>query len=323
MRARGLRPCVLHRALRGDQQRRGAVGDLARHRGGEAAALRRSGCSVAIFSSEVSRRGPSSCVTPSSGTISRVEAALVDGAERALVALERERLHVVARDVPLLGDHLGAAELRHLLRAVARDPALRAGERIGEAERLAGDHRRRDRDHGSCSARRPRRRGRWCRSSPPARRSAPPAATSRTGGRSWCRARAPGSPAASQQVRAMSPACGPIVSTQPKTTSSTAAGSMPVRSTSAVSTCAPRSAGWTCDEPAAALADGRADGVDDVGLGHRQLSSRFERWSRADAARRPRARALRRGRGGSGARPRRRASAQARFIQRCRSYSDV
>ena len=36
-----------------------------------------------------------------------------------------------------------------------------------------------------------------------------------------------GSPAASQHVRAMSPACGPTVSTQPKTTSSTAAGSTP------------------------------------------------------------------------------------------------
>ena len=33
-----------------------------------------------------------------------------------------------------------------------------------------------------------------------------------------------GSPATSQHVRAMSPACGPIVSTQPNTTSSTAAG---------------------------------------------------------------------------------------------------
>ena len=31
--------------------------------------------------------------------------------------------------------------------AVARLPALRAGERVGEAERLAGEHRRADRDH--------------------------------------------------------------------------------------------------------------------------------------------------------------------------------
>ena len=58
-----------------------------------------------------------------------------------------------------------------------------------------------------------------------------------------------GSPAASQQVRAMSPACGPTVSRQPKTTSSTAAGSTPERATSAFSTCAPRSAGWTAVRP--------------------------------------------------------------------------
>lgn len=47
-----------------------------------------------------------------------------------------------------------------------------------------------------------------------------------------------------REVRAMSPACGPIASRQPKTTSSTAAGSTPARATSAFSTCAPRSAGW-------------------------------------------------------------------------------
>ncbi len=76
-----------------------------------------------------------------------------------------------------------------------------------------------------------------------------------------------GSPAASQQVRAMSPAWPPMVSTQPKTTSSTAAGSMPLRSTSAFSEWAPRSAGWTCDRPPP-RADRGADGVDDVGLGH-------------------------------------------------------
>src|SRR3954453_19385260 len=47
----------------------------------------------------------------------------------------------------------------------------------------------------------------------------------------------------------MSPAFGPIVSTSPNTTSSTAAGSMPVRSTRALIECAPRSAGCTCDSP--------------------------------------------------------------------------
>lgn len=58
-----------------------------------------------------------------------------------------------------------------------------------------------------------------------------------------------GRPAASQAVRAMSPACGPTVSRQPNTTSSTAAGSTPDRSISAFRTCAPRSAGWTADRP--------------------------------------------------------------------------
>ena len=56
---------------------------------------------------------------------------------------------------------------------------------------------------------------------------------------------ASGRPAASHAVRAMSPACGPTVSTQPNTTSSTAPGSAWVRASSAVMTCAPRSAGCT------------------------------------------------------------------------------
>src|SRR5215831_6325513 len=60
---------------------------------------------------------------------------------------------------------------------------------------------------------------------------------------------ASGRPAASHAVRAMSPACGPIVSTQPNTTSSTAAGSAPVRASSAAMTCAPRSAGCAPASP--------------------------------------------------------------------------
>ena len=60
---------------------------------------------------------------------------------------------------------------------------------------------------------------------------------------------ASGRPAASQAVRAMSPACGPIVSTQPNTTSSTASGSMSARASSARITCAPRSAGCAPASP--------------------------------------------------------------------------
>ena len=60
---------------------------------------------------------------------------------------------------------------------------------------------------------------------------------------------ASGRPAASHAVRAMSPACGPTVSTQPNTTSSTASGSIGVRASSAVITCAPRSAGCAAASP--------------------------------------------------------------------------
>ena len=59
-----------------------------------------------------------------------------------------------------------------------------------------------------------------------------------------------GMPAASQAERAMLPAWGPMVSTQPKITSSTTSGSMPVRSTTDVMTWAPRSAGcWPARLP--------------------------------------------------------------------------
>src|SRR5205807_5235680 len=58
-----------------------------------------------------------------------------------------------------------------------------------------------------------------------------------------------GKPAASQQVRAMSPACGPSASVQPKMTSSTAAGSTSARPTSSFRTWAPRSAEWTLASP--------------------------------------------------------------------------
>ncbi len=67
---------------------------------------------------------------------------------------------------------------------------------------------------------------------------------------------ASGIPAASQQVRAMLPACGPIASTHPKMTSSTASGSRSERSISARSTWAPRSAGWAVDSPPPRLPTG-------------------------------------------------------------------
>src|SRR3546814_571995 len=76
-----------------------------------------------------------------------LEAALRPGPEGPLVALHRERLHLVAADGPALGDHLGAAELADLTVAVALHPARRAGERVVEAEVGREGHRRADGDH--------------------------------------------------------------------------------------------------------------------------------------------------------------------------------
>ena len=74
-----------------------------------------------------------------------------------------------------------------------------------------------------------------------------------------------GSPATSQAVRATSPACEPIVSQHPMMTSSTAPGSIPVRSIRALQDVAAEVGGVHAGERAAAPADRRADGVDDVG----------------------------------------------------------
>jgi hypothetical protein len=63
------------------------------------------------------------------------------------VRLVGEPLHVLAGQVPVAGDHLGAVELGDLGVAVAARPARGAGEgALGEAERRGGGHRRRDRD---------------------------------------------------------------------------------------------------------------------------------------------------------------------------------
>ena len=78
----------------------------------------------------------------------------------------------------------------------------------------------------------------------------------------------------------------------PRSTSSTRAGSRPVRSTSARRTCADRSTGWTPARPAVALADRRADGLDDDGVAHAGLL-RVDvrvRQSERTAALRPRVR---------------------------------
>ena len=113
------------------------VGDLARHRGGEPAALDQRAAATGS-SPEFGSRGPFVERDARRAARSRARSGPRRCArQRALVALDRERLHVLARDVPLLGDHLGAAELRDLLRrrSAPRQPC-ELGERVGEAELL-------------------------------------------------------------------------------------------------------------------------------------------------------------------------------------------
>ena len=78
------------------------------HGGGEAAALDERRAATRIFS-QFGSRGPSSCADAVERDDLAVEATLGPGADGPLVALDRERLHVLAADVPLLGDHLGAS----------------------------------------------------------------------------------------------------------------------------------------------------------------------------------------------------------------------
>src|SRR5680860_1027424 len=131
-------------ALAHHEHRRGRVGDLAADRGGEAAALHQRGQGSDL----VPVRFPRALVSRHSGERNdlAVEPVLGLCPQRPLVGLDRERLHLVTGDVPLLGDELGAAELTHFLGAVTVGPTGRAGERVGEPELLSGGHRRGDRD---------------------------------------------------------------------------------------------------------------------------------------------------------------------------------
>ena len=218
----------LHRALGRDEERGRAVGDLARDGGGDAAPRARP--ASASPSSRASSRGagPRRSLTSPYGAISRVKRPSSIARTARWWLSSANASMSCARDAPLLGDHLGrrGTATRSACRSAPFHP-LRARERVLEAERL-------------------RRRViaapigimlMFC--TPPAttrslrpahhrlrREVDAPAATSRTAGRPSRRAPRPGGRPTSQHVRAMSPACGPMVSTQPKMTSSTARGSI-------------------------------------------------------------------------------------------------
>ena len=123
------------------------------------------------------------------------------------------------------GDELGRDALADQPVGVARRRPR--AERVGARARRAHRHPAHRLDPaGDRRCRRPR-------PSRPARRSAPPAGSIRTAGRSVVAGHRLGKPAASTALRPMLTACSPAWPTQPVMTSSTAPGSRPLRSMSA------------------------------------------------------------------------------------------
>ena len=100
----------------------------------------KAGWSDASFSSEVSRRGVSSTAksttAPPAPDLDRddlaLEPALVDRGDRAPVRLERVLVQRLAREVPLLGEHLGRDALRHDRPALADLLVDRAPAEVAE-----------------------------------------------------------------------------------------------------------------------------------------------------------------------------------------------
>ena len=234
------------------------------------AALARAVFSAAIFSSVVSRRGPSSCVDAVERRDLALEAALVDGAERPPVRLEGELLHLLAGDAPLLARssrRRGTGEISCV--AVALDPAL--GPRTGSAKPdcQPAMHRRARSGSCSCSARRRRRRGpavpdstAWaakctaCCEEPHWRSMVTPGDVFGQPGRQ---------PAGAGDVAGLRADRVDAAEDHVLDRGRVDAGAVDQR---LAATCAPRSAGWTVRRPPLLPADRGADRFDDVGLGH-------------------------------------------------------
>ena len=138
-------PCRFDGGLVGDQQRRRTVGDLAGDGRREPTALGQRLERADLLPVRLAR--PLVEVEPVERRDLGLEATLGAGPDRPLVGLDGELLHLLARDVPLLGHHLGADELADLAGAVAGRPPRRTAVRVVEAERLAGVGGRHDRHH--------------------------------------------------------------------------------------------------------------------------------------------------------------------------------
>ena len=255
-RASGREPERLGLVGRHQQHGAGAVGDLRRRAGGVHAVFAGDGLEPGEASSVVSRR-PSSRVDAVGGAgrlalvveVGRVdrhdlgvEAVLGPGLGGALLGQDAELVDVAAGDAPLLGDALGALELRREL--VLREVALRHGladtEAAPEREPI-GTRLMTSTPHATATSTTPE----------PTRLVARLVACCDEP--HWLSTVVAGAdigrPAVSHAVRVMLKACIPTWLTQPPTTWPTSAGSMPDRSMSAFSASASRSAEWKVDRP--------------------------------------------------------------------------
>src|SRR6267143_1813723 len=129
----GLELVAPYRALRGDQQRRGGIADLAGHGRSDAAAGGQRLERRHLLERGAHARRLILLQAVDGGCFAREETA-PNGLERAAVALERELLHLPAGDIPLRGDHFGCAELRHLLGAIALAPTEETTEGVRVTE---------------------------------------------------------------------------------------------------------------------------------------------------------------------------------------------
>ena len=237
MRARGRRPSSLACAAVIEQHRGGAVGDLRRRARGVHAVLagdrlqrRRASRATSRAGLRRGRRGGScrwACRrrrgrARRSATHLALEPALAPTRAAARCCDSSPKLVAVgAGDAPLVGDALGALELRDVPRS-ARSTTSASGRpgplwtAAPSGTRLIDSTPHAERDVDDAAPRRARPRG------------SSPAATSRTARRPWSPATLDrAGPAASHAVRAMLKVCSPIWVTQPPTTWPTAAGSMP------------------------------------------------------------------------------------------------
>src|SRR5207237_204929 len=111
------------RPVGGDEQRAGSVGDLGGDRGGNLPVRAERGEPGHLLQ----RRIPARALVLAEAVqrrYLRFEPALVDGADRPLVALQGELLELAPLEAPLLADQLGPAELGDLLVPVALPPAV-------------------------------------------------------------------------------------------------------------------------------------------------------------------------------------------------------